>query len=131
MRSLTDDNCDVCPMQTHIKNSHTRKTYTHTHTQMHTQTHTNTHTHTHTNTHTQTHTHTLTHTHSHTHTLTHTHAHKDTHRHRYTIILIYRMKCLTFYSLKFEKRILIVFVSLKTKVFLKIIIQNVSFKTQS
>ena len=114
MRSLTDDNGDVCPMHTHIKNSHTRKTYTPTHTHMHT--------HTHKHTHTQTHTH------------RHTHAHKDTHRHSYTIIFIYRMKCLTFYSLKFEKkRILIVFVSLKKpKVLLKNYhIQNVNFKTQS
>ena len=39
MRSLTDDNGDVCPMQTHIKNSYTRKTYTHTFTHMHTKTH--------------------------------------------------------------------------------------------
>ena len=73
MRSLTDDNGDVCPMQTHIKNSHTRKTYTHTpnvlvhththtHARMHASMHSRMHTHTHIYTHTDTHMHTKTHT---------------------------------------------------------------------
>ena len=95
MRSLTDDNGDVCPIQTHIKKSHTRKTYTHTHTHMHTKTHTykNAHRHTHTQVYSNRDTRTITRKHAcikanthaqnlHTptdHTFTHTHTHTLTH----------------------------------------------------
>ena len=76
-----------------------------------TYTHTHTHMHTHKNKQTQTHAHTGTHMHTNTHT--------QRHKHIYTIIFIYRMKCLTFYSLNIWKRILIVFVNLKNQSILK------------
>ena len=124
IRSLTDDNGDVCPMQTHIK-THTRAKQTRTH-------RTFSYTHTQTHARMRASVRSRVHTHTHTYTHRHTHAHKDTHRHSYTIIFIYRMKCLTFYSLKLLKtHTNCVCEFKKPKVFLKIIIHNVTFKTQS
>ena len=107
---------------TRVKHTRTRRTYSHTHSRTHARERAYTHTHTHTQTHT----------HRDTHTDTHTHTHKNTHKHSYTIIFIYRTKCLTFYSLNISKTYTnCVCEFKKPKVFLKIIIQNVTFKTQS
>ena len=92
MRSLTDDNGDVCPMQTHIK-THTRAKHTRT-------PRTFSYIHTHSQTHARMHASMRSRAHTHIHTQTHTCTQRHTHGHSYTIIFIYRMKCLTFYSLK-------------------------------
>ena len=95
--------CKHISKLTHAQNIHAHTEHSRTHTQTHALMHASVRSHAHTHTHTQTHTHTHTHTRIHTHTHTYTHrrtvAHKDTHRNSYTIIFIYRMKCLTFYSL--------------------------------
>ena len=112
VRSLTDDNGDVCPKQTPIK-THTRTQHTRAHRAFWVNTHT----------HSRTHTRERSLARAYTHIHTHTHAHKDTHRHSYTIIFIYRMKCLTFYSIQIWKTYTnCVCEFKKPKVFLKIII---------
>ena len=121
----------------HIYKHKCMNTHIHIHTHIHTYTHKQTHTHT--RMHTKTHSCTRAcarvhpHTHSHIHTYWHTHAHKDTHRHSYTIIFIYIMKCLTFYSLKIWKTYTNCDCEFKkTKNILKNYhILNVAFKTQS